>query len=144
MTPSTFTDDGEEYKADWNSNSAAYVVTDEEVTDEEIDVKYTEEYYEKYNEYMADEKDTLKTLIKNMIAYTADCYGIYGNPKTITLDDGSTMQSCEGIGGEVFSIPEKGENVLMHCHIMNMAFGNFIQVDGLMIIVSYIIKYYRF
>ena len=109
MSPSTFSDDGDEYKAEWNTAASAYVVTDEEVTDEELDVEYTEEYYQKYSEYMADEKDTLKTLIQNMIAYTASCYGIYGDPNKITRDDGSTYLSCDGIGGRTFSIPEKGE-----------------------------------
>lgn len=108
MSPSTFADDGNEYKTEWNTSSAAYVVTDDEVTDEEIDVEYTEEYYEKYNEYMADEKDTIKTLVQNMIAYTADCYGIYGDPVTITLDDGSSYLSCDGIGGDPFTINSVG------------------------------------
>lgn len=109
MSPSTFSDDGEEYKAEWNTASGAYVVTDDEVTDEEIDVQYTEEYYEKYHEYMEDEKDTLKTLIKNMLAYKATCYGIYGDPTLITLEDGSTKNDCSSIGGKPYTIPEKGE-----------------------------------
>ncbi|MCX4365230.1 MAG: M23 family metallopeptidase [Bacilli bacterium] len=104
MSPSTFSDDGEEYKAEWNTPAGAYVVSDDEVTDEEIDVEYTEEYYQKYHEYMADEKDTLKTLIKNMIAYKANCYGVYGDPVTHTLDDGSTHKSCDN-GGVIVDLP---------------------------------------
>ncbi len=114
MSPSTFSDNGEEYKAEWNTESAAYVVTDDEVTDEEIDVQYTEEYYQKYNEYMADEKDTLKTLIKNMIAYNATCFGIYGDPIVKTLEDGSSKTVCDGVGGEKYTIPGKGEKCADH------------------------------
>lgn len=104
MSPSTFSDDGAEYNAEWNTESGPYVVTDEEVTDEELDVQYTDDYYKKYGEYMADEKDTLKTLIQNMLAYQVNCYGIYGDPVTITLDDGSTRKECPD-GGEIVDLP---------------------------------------
>lgn len=104
MSPSQFSDDGEEYKAEWDTAAGAYVVTDEEVTDEELDVEYTDDYYKKYGEYMADEKDTLKTLIQNMIAYETNCFGVYGDPTTHTRDDGSTYKTCDN-GGMIVDLP---------------------------------------
>lgn len=104
MTPSTFTDDGEAYANEWNTGSGAYAVTDGEVTNEELDIKYTEDYYQKYGQYFADEKDTLILLLQNMIAYPVNCYGIYGDPTVHTRDDGSSYKSCDN-GGVVANLP---------------------------------------
>ena len=64
--------------------------------------------------YYDQETDTLKTLVKNMIAYYTYCYGVYGEPHKETLQDGSTRLTCPD-GGEVVTyyyhkipfVPEK-------------------------------------
>ncbi|HPZ23603.1 MAG TPA: M23 family metallopeptidase [Bacilli bacterium] len=70
-----------------------------EDSDPDIDVSYDDkDQAEKWASYYEKEKDTLKTLISNCIAYYTYCYGIYGSPKTNTASDGSTYLTCPDSG----------------------------------------------
>ncbi len=100
LTPSTFSDTGEEYKTEWESNSGAYVVDESDLEDPNIEVDYSNA---DAAQYYADEKDTLKTLINNMIAYNTKCYGVYGNPTEHEAEDGSKYYRCDN-GGSLESI----------------------------------------
>ena len=107
MTPSTFADNPEEYRDEWQSNSGAYII-DEENDGEFGDLVEIEEDWnnEEMVEYYATEKDTIKTLVKNAIAYTTSCYGIYGDPTKHTRDDNSVYYTCDN-GGNLVDINNK-------------------------------------
>lgn len=100
LTPSSFSDDGSEYKSEWESSSGAYEIDESEGEEVDIEVDFNNP---DMAEYFAEEKDTLKTLIKNVVAYTTNCYGVYGNPTIHTREDGSTYPACES-GGEVMTV----------------------------------------
>lgn len=99
MSPSGFSDSGEEYKETWNTESGAYVIDE---TDEDMDDDFSEETAE----YYATEKDTLKILIKNMIAYDTSCYGLFQDPTEHEADDGSKSYTCDA-GGEITFVKGK-------------------------------------
>ncbi len=94
MTPFDFSDNGEDYKKNWQSGNSAYVIDESEMDNIDIEDKYTYDGEEIAN-YYEEERDTLKILIKNMIAYNTGCYGVYGDPEEETLEDGSEHLSCE-------------------------------------------------
>lgn len=96
MTPSSFADDGKEYMDDWESPSGVYVIDNEEVTDADIEDNYDDA--EAAEEYYSEERDTLKLLIKNMIAYSTACYGVYGNPTEHVAEDESVTYTCDNGG----------------------------------------------
>ena len=53
----------------------------------------TEVDYSKIN-YYAQETDTLKTLVRNAVAYATVCYGVNGKPTVDTAPDGSKYYKC--------------------------------------------------
>lgn len=84
LSPSSFSNLDFEYSNTFDTETGAYIVDEE---DDDID--------EDVAEYYTTEKDTLKTLIKHMTSYQASCYGIIGNPKTVSLADGSSSLTCD-------------------------------------------------
>ena len=60
-------------------------------------------------DYYAKETDTLKTLIRNAVAYATVCYGIKGTPTVITAQDGSKYYECPE-GGSAYEdiVGERG------------------------------------
>ena len=95
------------YYSVFGENSARPAIkVDEADPDPDIEDDYTTEDEEKLNamaEYYDKETDSLKTLVKNMIAYYTYCYGSYGEPTVETLQDGSTRKTCPD-GGSVTNI----------------------------------------
>ena len=65
----------------------------------EDDYNADEETVNAMAEYFDTETDSLKVLIKNMIAYYTYCYGSYGAPSGSSLSDESSRASCPN-GGE--------------------------------------------
>ena len=100
LSPSTFSDDGAEYKETWETESGAYVVDESDMDDPKIDVDYEDT---DAAEYYSEENDTLKILFNNMLAYTTTCYGIMGDPLVEELDDGSKREYCEN-GGKIVKL----------------------------------------
>lgn len=92
MDPSSFSDDGAEYKDDWESPSGVYTIDDADNEDPDIEVNYNDE---SAAEYYAEEKDTLKTLVQNMIAYGTTCYGVHGDPLYREDDKEKEHPYCE-------------------------------------------------
>lgn len=99
MTPSEFNDPdkSEGYKDSWNTDNIG-IEYDENMDDENISINVEYSDSEEAQNYFAEEKDTLKILIQNMIAYDTNCFGIHGDPELITLEDGSTREHCP-LGG---------------------------------------------
>lgn len=89
----------ENYKDTWLTENNGFEY-DENLAEEDMGPEV--EYYENpdMENYFAEEKDTLKTLIKNMIAYETNCFGIYSDPTYIELEDGSKRPECP-LGGTV-------------------------------------------
>jgi len=88
--PSEFNSDGEyqdKYKTLYD-NAYKYDGTDD------FDIENSEESFRADAAYYEKEKDTIKVLAKNMIAYTTECYGIYGSPSVTIAQDGSKNYSC--------------------------------------------------
>lgn len=107
MTPSQFADNPEEYIATYNpkEGKGVYTIDETDLEDPKLDIDYTNEealaYYEK-------ETDTLKVLVRNLVAYTTDCYGIYGDPVEHKTSNGETYTDCEGVGGEKIETRTRG------------------------------------
>ncbi len=112
MTPSSFADDGAEYQQEWEAPSGVYVIDGEEVTDADVDENYDDA--EAAENYYADEKDTLKILIKNMIAYSTACYGIYGDPTKHVAEDESVSYTCDN-GGVLTDIYSSRDSFSTKC-----------------------------
>ena len=105
-TPSEISKYNDLYSVFGETNSRSAIKVDETDPDPDIDDNYTTESEEEINkmaEYYNKETDTLKTLIKNMIAYYTYCYGSYGEPTLEKLEDGSTRKTCPN-GGEITNI----------------------------------------
>lgn len=112
MTPSDLTDTGEEYKASWRSFSGSYAIDESEMDTINIEDNYDADGETTAN-YYEEEKDTLKMLIKNMIAYNTGCYGVYGNPKKEILEDNSERLYCEE--GALVDLPARGYSKKTKC-----------------------------
>lgn len=119
INPSLFADDGAEYSEffDPASNDPAYKIDDVDLEDPEMDIDYTKE--DALN-YFAEEKDTIKTLIQNLIAYTTDCYGVYGTPTYVKTDSGETYPKCSQ--GKPTTLPKRGEKCTDHISNNSMGF----------------------
>lgn len=119
MTPSQFADDPEEYVNTYQpkNGKGAYNIDETDLEDPKIDIDYNNEaeitYYEQ-------ETDTLKILIRNLVAYSTDCYGVIGNPTVHTTANGETYTECDN-GGTKYEIPARG----LKCadHISNNSLG---------------------
>lgn len=111
MNPSLFADDGSEYADlyDQADGKGMYTIDDADVEDPEIDIDYTNE---KALSYFAEENDTVKLLVQNLIAYTTDCYGIYGDPIYVETDSGDKYATCEQ--GDPVTLPKRGEKCSAH------------------------------
>lgn len=122
MNPSLFSDDGKEYVDLYepNSKKGMYTIDDADVEDPEIDIDYTKE--DALN-YFAEEIDTVKTLVQNLIAYTTDCYGIYGTPRYITTDSGDTYPECDS--GTPLTLPVRGEKCVDSISNNSMGFWKY-------------------
>lgn len=92
LIPSQLSDDSNEYNEDWLTDSGMVHIDGEEVTDEDIE---EDDNNIDAATYFETEKDTLKLLIKNMLAYTTKCYGVYGDVTVLELEDGSKREVCE-------------------------------------------------
>lgn len=105
---SDFVDPGqnENYEETWLTTNNGFEY-DENLTEEDLEpeVKYTAE--PDMQNYFAEEKDTLKTLIQNIIAYRTNCFGIYGDPTYVELEDGSKRPECYS-GGYVRTVWHSG------------------------------------
>ncbi len=111
MNPSLFSDDGTEYADtfDQASGTGNYIIDDADVEDPEMDIDYTNE---KALSYFAEENDTIKLLVQNLIGYTTDCYGVYGNPTYVETDTGDKYAKCEQ--GDPVTLPKRGEKCADH------------------------------
>ena len=71
MTPSQFSDTGEEYVDTYepNSNKGLYSIDQEDLENPEIKIDYNDPDVLTYFE---EETDTIKTLVQNLIANTTD------------------------------------------------------------------------
>lgn len=74
LTPDTFTDLPEEYRKEYRDGSAYNIDLNENLDSYDVDTDESAEYYN-------NETDSLKTLIKHMFAYKADCNGIVATPE---------------------------------------------------------------
>ena len=107
LSPDMLTDENSDYSSIFGGDGKTYTIDESEMDNITIDpdVDYssiTEDYAQYYNE----ERDTLKLLVSNLFSYTTRCYGIYGDPKTVTNSDGSKSQVCER--GTLERIPKQG------------------------------------
>ena len=106
MTPSQFADDPTEYVDTYKpkENKGVYSLDESDIEDPRVDIDYNNEadlsYYEQ-------ETDTLKVLIRNLVAYTTDCYGIYGDPTEHTTSDGEKYTTCDN-GGDKIELATRG------------------------------------
>jgi murein DD-endopeptidase MepM/ murein hydrolase activator NlpD len=94
------------YSVFGENNKRVAIKIDEEDMDPNIEDDYTtadESTLDAMAQYYENETDTLKVLVKNMIAYYTYCYGSYGEPTVETLKDGSIRKYCPD-GGEVTNI----------------------------------------
>ena len=96
---------GEEYNQRYavfnekNNRSAIKVDKNDPDPDIEDNFNASEEEMNEMSDYYDKETDTLKTLVKNMIAYYTYCYGSFGDVTTSTAADESSNASCPN-GGE--------------------------------------------
>lgn len=106
LNPSQFSDTGEEYISEYNPNSGEgiYSIDESDLEDPEVDIDYNDE---KVLTYFENETDTIKTLVQNLVAYTTDCYGVYGNPTYMTAQDGNKYATCSS--GSLITLPKRGE-----------------------------------
>lgn len=104
LIPSQFSDDSSEYKSDYETGKGIYIVDEADLDDPIVDEDFTDEAT---YDYYATEKDTIKILVKNLIAYTTDCYGVYGDPTRRVSTDGVEYYTCDE-GGEVVELPVRG------------------------------------
>lgn len=111
MSPSQFSDNGKEYldyyyqtDSDKSNKKGLYIIDENDLDDPNIEDDYSNQ---DAATYFQEERDTIKTLVKNMIANSTSCYGIYGNPTIHTQSDGSTYSSCDS-GGKVINIKGYG------------------------------------
>lgn len=122
MTPSQFSDTGEEYVDTYepNSNKGLYSIDQEDLENPEIKIDYNDPdvltYFEK-------ETDTIKTLVQNLIANTTDCYGIYGPPTYITTENGEKYAKCDI--GSVMNLPTRGEKCAVHIQNNELGFWKY-------------------
>ena len=87
----------------WSNGYYGFNLDNSDGSDEQIEPSYTADAAN----YYATETDTLKTLIRNAVAYTTKCYGTVGDVTVITAEDGTTSEVCEE-GGSVSDVPGIG------------------------------------
>lgn len=106
MTPSQFADNPEEYVETYSpkENKGVYIIDENDLENPEINVNFNNEADLSYYET---EKDTLKVLVGNLLSYTTDCYGIYGNPTEHKTSNGETYHTCDN-GGEEYMLKTRG------------------------------------
>lgn len=95
-TPST---DADSHKVNADDNLSLYEqfakdyfgfnLDESDGSDVSVDVDYSK------IDYYAKETDTLKTLIRNAVAYATVCYGVNGTPTVTTAEDGSKHYECQ-------------------------------------------------
>lgn len=102
LTPSQFSDDGLEYSEKYGTG--VYTIDESDLADPSIDVDYTSD---DALTYFANESDTVKTLLQNMISYTTSCYGIYGSPTKHVTQEGEEYYTCDD-GGTQMNLPIRG------------------------------------
>jgi murein DD-endopeptidase MepM/ murein hydrolase activator NlpD/GH24 family phage-related lysozyme (muramidase) len=90
MDPDTFADDSETYKALTDSSANSYTEDNDDLSSYDPTSNSKEEA-----EYLNNESDTLKLLVKQMIGYDFKCYGIYGTTK-VKNADGTISEVCAG------------------------------------------------
>lgn len=112
MSPSQFSDSGKEYQEEYyqtgtdiSNKNGVYVIDETDLEDPNIEDDYSNPDLATYFE---EERDTIKTLVKNMVANSTSCYGIYGDPIIHTQSDGSTYSSCDSVGGSKINIKGRG------------------------------------
>lgn len=96
----------ENYNETWLTDNNGFEY-DENLTEEDMGPQVTYSAEPDMQNYFAEEKDTLKTLIQNMIAYDTNCYGIYSDPTYVELEDGSKRPECP-LGGTVRTVWHSG------------------------------------
>ena len=84
----------------WPNSYFGFHSDDSDGSDEQVKPSYDK----KFADYYSNEKDTLKILIRNAVAYTTTCYGKTGEVQTKTRDDGSTESWCDG-DAVIYSVP---------------------------------------
>lgn len=107
LTAGQFSDDNEEYQNDYNDEDitgSVYKIDETDLNDPVADEDYTDEAT---FDYYATEKDTIKVLVKNLIAYVTECYGVYGSPTKHTTQEGQEYYTCDN-GGEQVTLPVRG------------------------------------
>lgn len=111
MNPSLFSDNGQEYADlyDQKSGTGMYIIDDTDVEDPEMDIDYTDEAA---LNYFAEENDTIKLLVQNLIGYSTDCFGIYGNPVYMENEEGQKFAHCDN--GKPTTLPKRGEKCVDH------------------------------
>ena len=87
----------------WSSDYYGFNSDNSDGSDEQVEPNYTEEFAN----YYANEKDTLKILIRNAVAYTTTCYGKTGEVHREKREDGSEEIWCDG-DATVYDAPHKG------------------------------------
>lgn len=105
LLPSQFSDDSNEYREYYSSGKGTYAIDDADLEDPEIDINIKDE---SELDYYATEKDTVKVLVNNLVAYTTDCYGVYGDPTKHVSTDGVEYYTCDE-GGEPVELPVRGK-----------------------------------
>ena len=78
----------------WSNKYFGYTSDDSDGSDESVDATYNEEYASFYEE----EKDTLKILIRNAIAYKTTCYAVIGDATEVKAEDGTPNYECPNGG----------------------------------------------
>ena len=99
-------DNRDAYKQ-WPSGYYGFHLDNSDGSDEQVEPKYSAD--PGIADFYATEKDSLKMLIRNAVAYYTKCYGVTGDPITTTLSDGSTYMTCEDTDSIVVDdVPHQG------------------------------------
>ena len=122
MSPSEFSDQGEEYVDTYDPATVegAYTIDESDLEDPEIDIDYNSD---KVLTYFENETDTVKTLVQNLIAHTTDCYGVHGDPTYVTTDSGDKYATCSV--GSVATLPKRGEKCVDHISNNSLGFWKY-------------------
>lgn len=111
--PSEFNQDGE-YIERYQTSTDQAIKSD---GTEDFDIENSPQMFEADADFYERETDTIKVLAKNMIAYSTECHGVYGNATLKQAEDGSKYYVCaegkaENIGGAMLCTDKLATNEL--------------------------------
>lgn len=89
----------------WPNGYYGFAMDDSDGSDESVDATYSND--ENILNFYKEEKDTLKILLRNALAYSTTCYGVIEDATEVIAEDGSKNYECPNGGVATDKIPFK-------------------------------------